>query len=125
LQPDRAEETSVIFPRFRSKERDAKSDVARLEIIHAALSRAIAEAQLELTGLLGRLEEERARAAFMFDELDDLAADDDSDTVTVSDSEKFLVRGDRRRLELEGHLAFLRANETRVSDEVTRLQQGF
>lgn len=113
----------MLFPRFRSKERDARSDLARLEGVRAAIRHAIADAEQELYGLLRRLDEERARAAFLLDDLDDDEEEgEDSESRAIRDAEKFLVRGDRRRLELEDHLIFLRNDEASMTAEIHRLQ---
>ena len=61
----------MLFPRFRSRERDLRSDIERLSTIYEAVERAIQESERELVGLMNRLDDARARAAFLYGDVID------------------------------------------------------
>lgn len=104
-----------MFPRFRSRERDLRSDVERLSSIETAIDRAIADADNEFTGLAARLEDARSRAAFLFgDVIDGETSQDSRSLAMVSEAERILVRGELRREELALHRAVLSDLKQRI-----------
>ena len=112
----------MLFPRFRSRERDLRSDVERLSIVEQAVNRAIADAESELVGLGKRLEDARARAAFLYGDVIDGETERDRESNELVDSaERFLVRGERRREELTSHFEVLYDLRRRVSDAMKGL----
>ncbi|WP_201400630.1 hypothetical protein [Kaistia sp. 32K] len=118
------ERPDVLFPRFRSKERDIRSDVERLSSVGNAISKVIDEVELELAGLSARIEEARARAAFLYgDMIEGENPDVEGAAAMLADAERLLVRGDVRLMEIHGNLAFLRDLHQRTVSESTRLQE--
>ncbi|BCP54771.1 hypothetical protein K32_33880 [Kaistia sp. 32K] len=114
----------MLFPRFRSKERDIRSDVERLSSVGNAISKVIDEVELELAGLSARIEEARARAAFLYgDMIEGENPDVEGAAAMLADAERLLVRGDVRLMEIHGNLAFLRDLHQRTVSESTRLQE--
>jgi len=112
----------VIFPRFRSRERDLRSDVERLSTIGAAVDRAIADADNEMVGLAARLDDARSRAAFLFGDVIDGEHEGGSTGIAmVADAERFLVRGERRREELARHRAVLDEIKQRIGIAIVDL----
>ncbi len=117
------ERPDVLFPRFRSKERDIRSDVERLASVESAISKVIDEVEQELAGLTARIEEARARAAFLYgDMLEGENPDTAGAAAMLTDAERLLVRGDVRLVEIHGNLAFLRDLRQRTLSESGRLQ---
>lgn len=113
----------MLFPRFRSKERDIRSDVERLALVGTAISKVMDEAEQELAGLAARIEDARSRAAFLYsDMIDGETANDARAAAVVADVEALLVRGDLRIMEIQGNLAFLRDIRQRTAAETERLQ---
>ncbi|MCX5495308.1 hypothetical protein OSH11_11365 [Kaistia dalseonensis] len=105
----------MLFPRFRSKERDLRGDIERFASIDSAVARAITEAEQELAGLTTRLDEARSRAAFLYGDVIDSEDDiDERSTTLIQEAERFLVRGEKRRGELAEHLAMLGAIRDQV-----------
>lgn len=99
----------MLFPRFRSKERDLRSDIDRLSTIQQAVVRALSEAESEAHGLAARLDDARSRAAFLYGDVIEGSADEDSrSSALIQEAERFLVRGEKRRDELDTHSDFLR-----------------
>ena len=114
----------MLFPRFRSKERDLRSDVERLASIQIAVDRAVADAESERMGLATRLEDARSRAAFLYGDVIDGEVDGDrKSTALIADAERFLVRGERRREELEAHFAVLHDLQRRIGAAIQTLSQ--
>ena len=113
----------MLFPRFRSKERDLRSDIERLSTIYQAVENAIAESERELVGLMNRLDDARSRAAFLYGDVIDGEIDNDrKSTAIVAEAEGFLVRGERRRGELDAHFALLRDLERSLSASIQALR---
>ncbi|HWJ74648.1 MAG TPA: hypothetical protein VNX29_15915 [Kaistia sp.] len=114
----------MLFPRFRSKERDLRSDIDRLSSIQEAVSRALSDTENESTGLAARLEDARSRAAFLYG---DVIEGDDGEasksSILIQEAERFLVRGERRRDELGTHAAFLRQLEEQLTRGIDTLRQ--
>lgn len=110
-----------MFPRFRSRERDLRSDVDRLATIETAIDRAIADADNELVGLGNRLDDARSRAAFLYGDVIDGEADNGKSTAMVEEAERFLVRGERRREELARHREVLEDLKRRVGSAIGAL----
>jgi len=113
----------VLFPRFRSKERDVRSDVERLTLVQTSIEKVIGEVEQELAGLTARIEDARARAAFLYGDMIEGGSDDNArDAAILADAERVLVRGDRRIEEIHHNLSFLRDLRRRTSTEAERLQ---
>jgi len=94
----------------------------RLSVVEQAVNRAIADAESELVGLGKRLEDARARAAFLYGDVIDGETDRDRENTDLVDSaERFLVRGERRREELKSHFEVLYDLRRRVSDAIKGL----
>jgi hypothetical protein len=121
-QSDR-EKSDVLFPRFRSKQRDVRSDVERLASVENVITRVIEDVEQELAGLSARIEEARSRAAFLYG---DMIEGESPDTVgaqaMLTDAERLLVRGDVRLIEIRGNLTFLNDLRQRTAAESQRLQ---
>ena len=112
----------MLFPRFRSRERDLRSDVERLSTIEAAIDRAIADAENELSGLGNRLDDARSRAAFLYgDVIDGEVESDRKSTAMVDEAERFLIRGELRREELASHFEVLEDLKRRIAAAVRAL----
>lgn len=113
----------MLFPRFRSKQRDVRSDVERLASVENVILRVIEDVEQELAGLSARIEEARARAAFLYG---DMIEGENPDTVgaaaMLNDAERLLVRGDVRLIEIRNNLAFLNDLRQRTVAESKRLQ---
>jgi hypothetical protein len=115
----------LLFPRFRSKERDLKSDIERLSAIGAAIAQAIDETERELSGLILRLDDARSRAAFLYGDVIDGEIENDARSASlVAEAERFLVRGERRQEEIKAHLAVLNDLAARVSASIGALRSG-
>ena len=113
----------MLFPRFRSKERDLRSDIERLSTIHQVVLRAIADARSEATGLAARVEDARSRAAFLYgDVIDGVEEPDPKHSELIQEAERFLVRGERRRDELDAHTDFLRGLDKQLADGIAALK---
>ncbi|WEK50130.1 MAG: hypothetical protein P0Y66_21125 [Candidatus Kaistia colombiensis] len=113
----------MLFPRFRSKERDVRSDVERLTSIQNSISKVIGEIEHELVGLTARIEDARSRAAFLYGDMIEGETDDSArDAAILADAERILVRGDRRIEEIHHNLAFLNDVRQRMLTEADRLQ---
>lgn len=113
----------MLFPRFRSRERDLRSDIERLSTIYEAVERAIQESEREVVGLMNRLDDARARAAFLYGDVIDGEIDNDrKSTAIVAEAEGFLVRGERRRVELDAHFAVLRELERNLAATIQGLR---
>lgn len=111
-----------MFPRFRSRERDLRSDVDRLATIETAIDRAITDADNELVGLGNRLDDARSRAAFLYGDVIDGETEDNGRSATmVEEAERFLVRGERRREELARHREVLVDLKERVGSAIGAL----
>lgn len=117
-------EFAVLFPRFRSKERDLRRDIDRLSIILQAVMRAIAEARSESAGLTGRLNEARSRAALLYgDVIEDGRNRSGRGAAPINEAERQLMTGEQRRDELDDHLAFLAGLEKQLADVIAALRQ--
>jgi len=113
----------VLFPRFRSKERDVRSDVERLTLVQNSIAKVIGEVEQELAGLTARIEDARARAAFLYGDMIEGESDDNArDAAILADAERILVRGDRRIEEIHLNLSFLIDLRHRMTAETERLQ---
>jgi hypothetical protein len=120
---ERYRRRSVLFPRFRSKERDVRSDVERLTLVQNSILKVIGEVEQELAGLTARIEDARARAAFLYGDMIEGESDDNArDAAILADAERILVRGDRRIEEIHHNLSFLIDLRNRMSAETARLQ---
>ncbi len=116
----------MLFPRFRSKERDLRSDIERLSTIHQVVLRALADTKSEAVGLAARLEDARSRAAFLYgDVIDGLDEPDTKQSDLIQEAERFLVRGEKRRDELGVHSEFLRQLDAQLTQgiEALRIEQ--
>ncbi len=116
----------MLFPRFRSKERDLRSDIERLSTIQQVVERALSDAESEAQGLAARLEDARSRAAFLYGDVIDGAEEPDSkQSALIQEAERFLVRGEKRRDELGAHADFLRRLDEQLAEgiETLRTQQ--
>ncbi|WP_029076469.1 hypothetical protein [Kaistia adipata] len=113
----------MLFPRFRSKQRDVRSDVERLASVENVIVRVIEDVEQELAGLSARIEEARNRAAFLYG---DMIEGENPDTAgaaaMLNDAERLLVRGDVRLIEIRNNLAFLNDLRQRTAAESKRLQ---
>lgn len=117
----------MLFPRFRSKERDLRSDIDRLSTIHQAVTRALGEADSEAQGLMSRLDDARSRAAFLYgDVIEGSGEEERSNSEMIREAERFLVRGEKRRDELETHTEFLQRLDKLLASAIDalRLQQA-
>lgn len=113
----------MLFPRFRSKQRDVRSDVERLASVESAISRVIEDVEQELAGLSARIEDARSRAAFLYgDMIEGENPDTDGAAAMLNDAERLLVRGDVRLIEIRSNLAFLNDLRQRTVAESERLQ---
>lgn len=113
----------MLFPRFRSKERDVRSDVERLTTIQNSISKVIGEIEQELIGLTARIEDARSRAAFLYGDMIEGETDDSArDAAILADAERILVRGDRRVEEIHHNLSFLTDMRRRLTTEADRLR---
>jgi len=113
----------VLFPRFRSKQRDVRSDVERLASVEGVITRVIEDVEQELAGLSARIEEARARAAFLYgDMIEGESPDTAGAAAMLNDAERLLVRGDVRLIEIRNNLAFLSDLRERMQAETKRLQ---
>lgn len=114
----------MLFPRFRSRERDLRSDMERLSAIHSSIQRAIGEAESEFAGLISRLEDARSRAAFLYgDVIDSDVERDKKSSALIADAERFLVRGEQRRDELDAHFLVLRDMDQRMTAAIQALAE--
>lgn len=99
----------AILSRFRSKERDIDTDIARVLPIRDAVEAALREAEVEHGGLKARLEEASARAAFLFGNgLESEVENDPAGAARLKEAEGFLVRGQTRDRYLKRQVAALR-----------------
>ena len=113
----------MLFPRFRSKERDVRSDVERLTLVQNSISKVISDVEQELLGLTARIEDARARAALLYGDMIEGESDDNArDAAILADAERVLVRGDRRIEEIHHNLAFLVDLRRRMTAETDRLR---
>ena len=113
----------MLFPRFRSRERDLRSDIDRLSSILQSVERAIGEARSETDGLANRLEDARSRAAFLYGDVIEGNSDQgERGSELIREAERTLVRGERRREELVDHMAFLVSIETELNDALEDLR---
>lgn len=113
----------MLFPRFRSKERDLRSDIERLSTIQQAVRRALGEAESEAQGLSARLDDARSRAAFLYGDVIEGSDDEDSkSSALIREAERFLVRGEKRRDELGHHSDFLRGLDGQLAKGIAELR---
>ncbi len=113
----------MLFPRFRSKERDLRSDIERLTTIHQVVLRALADARSEAEGLSARLDDARSRAAFLYgDVIDGVDEPDSRQSELIQEAERFLVRGEKRRDELGAHSVFLRQLDEQLTQGIQQLR---
>lgn len=105
--------------RIRSKERDLKSDEIRCESIRLAVRSAIASAEYELKGLLSRIEDATAKAAFTYDNADsDYLTRSPADETAISDAEQSLVGALKRKEHLSRHLSLLKEIDVLVLEKL-------
>ena len=113
----------MLFPRFRSKERDLRSDIERLSTIHQVVLRALADTRSEAQGLAARVEDARSRAAFLYgDVIDGFDEPDGKQSELIQEAERFLVRGEKRRDELGVHSDLLRQLEVQLKQGIEALK---
>jgi hypothetical protein len=113
----------VMFPQFRSKQRDVRSDIERLSAVEDAIARVIEDVEQEQAGLAARIAEARKRATALYGEMiEDESPDTAAATAMLNDAERVLVRGDVRLIELRTNLAFLNDLRRSTASESERLQ---
>ena len=95
----------MLLGGFRSRERDAKTDVGRLQRIAKVIDEAIAEARSELDGLQRRMRTDADNAGFLFGTgLDSETKDDPKSEAELRGAEMRLTRGEQRVGELRAHI---------------------
>ncbi|WP_139251369.1 hypothetical protein [Kaistia soli] len=86
--------------------------------------RALSDTESEASGLAARLEDARSRAAFLYgDVIEGDEGEDGKSSILIQEAERFLVRGERRRDELDTHAAFLRQLDEQLTRGIDSLRQ--
>ena len=106
--------------RFRSNDRDRKTDVQRFAAVKSVVRQALEAAQREKSALEDRLEEARTRATI-------LAGTDTYEhearlpekAIGLADSEAEMSRAERRLLELDRHILKLQRIEDVILEEIS------
>jgi hypothetical protein len=98
-----------LFSLFRSRQRDAHTDVVRLRPIVDASRKALREAEQELAGLKMRLHDAGDRAAFLIgsDYSQSQSDGDPKQERSLAELEALLSRGERRKRYLEQQIVTL------------------
>lgn len=94
---------------FRSHQRDRGADYARITGIVNCIEAAIRDAERELKGIRGRVDNASLSAAFLFGSELESPNYGFSEASELAAAESTLVRGQERIAELEQHLGVLRS----------------
>lgn len=95
---------SALWPRFRSRERDAQSDFQRIAAVRQAVWAALAAATKERDGVAKRLESARDRAAHIFGNASDFTEREPEETAALKEAEQQMEYASGRAKALDAHI---------------------
>jgi chromosome segregation ATPase len=102
--------------RFRSPDRDQETDKRRLAPVQKAVRRAVAQAEVEVSGLRTRIAKARASVTALLAQIED-GDPDPAHRSQLTIIEQRLREGERRLAQMKQHLARLRELE-RITAEL-------